>query len=151
LTPYRDRIDCSRWCFRAAVEENRGVIFLYGFFAWFLFMITAVINGAFREAYLIPTLGEGVGRFISTLILCALLIIEIVIFLAIAGDDESGGTLLGLGAMWLALTLCFEFGFGRLAARKTWQELLSDYNVFRGRIWPLVLLVIFLTPTIVGT
>ena len=78
------------------------MIFLYGFFAWFLLMITAVINGAFREAYLIPTLGEGVGRFISTLILCALLIIEIVIFLAIAGDDESGGTLLGLGAMWLA-------------------------------------------------
>ena len=40
---------------------------------------------------------------------------------------------------WLGLTVAFEFGFGRLVAKQSWEDLLSDYNVARGRTWPLVL------------
>jgi hypothetical protein len=41
--------------------------------------------------------------------------------------------------VWLGLTLAFEFGFGRLVAKQSWEQLLADYNVAAGRTWPLVL------------
>jgi len=44
-----------------------------------------------------------------------------------------------VGAQWLALTVAFEFGFGRLVAKQSWEELLADYNVTEGRTWPFVL------------
>jgi hypothetical protein len=35
-------------------------------------------------------------------------------------------------------------------AKKSWSELLADYDVLRGRVWPAVLLVILVTPVVVG-
>jgi hypothetical protein len=52
---------------------------------------------------------------------------------------RSRGEALAVGARWRTLTVAFEFGFGRLIARKPWRELLADYNLARGRTWPLVL------------
>jgi hypothetical protein len=51
-----------------------------------------------------------------------------------------------IGATWLALTVGFEFVFGRLVAKASWDELLADYNLARGRTWPLVLAWIGLGP-----
>ena len=127
------------------------MLYVYGLGAWLVFMVTAIANGAFRESMLIPRFGDQVGHWLSTAMLCTFLIVEIVVFLEIAGDGESRAELLGLGAMWLALTLAFEFGFGRFVEKKPWREMLADYNVFKGRVWPLVLLVILLTPVVVGT
>jgi hypothetical protein len=56
---------------------------------------------------------------------------------------------LGVGAGWLALTIAFEFGFGRLVAGQTWEELTADYNVAKGRTWPLVLVWIAVGPATV--
>ena len=55
-----------------------------------------------------------------------------------------------IGAVWLALTLLFEFGYGHFAAGKSWAELLADYNVLRGRVWPLVLLMTAPAPLLAG-
>jgi hypothetical protein len=44
-----------------------------------------------------------------------------------------------VGAAWLGLTIGFEFGFGRLVAKQSWERLLADYDVSAGRTWPLVL------------
>jgi hypothetical protein len=53
---------------------------------------------------------------------------------------------LRIGGAWLGLTVAFEFTFGRLVAKKPWRELAADYNVARGRLWPLVLAWIALGP-----
>ena len=127
------------------------MLFVYGLGAWLVFMVTAIANGAFRESLLIPRFGSQVGHWISTAMLCVLLVIEIVVFLAIAGNAESKAELLALGTMWLLLTLVFEFGFGHWVAKKPWSELLADYNVLEGRVWPAVLLVILLTPVVTGS
>jgi hypothetical protein len=55
---------------------------------------------------------------------------------------------LAVGAFWLALTLGFEFLVGHFVLRKSWQALLADYDVSRGRIWALVLLVTALAPLV---
>lgn len=44
-----------------------------------------------------------------------------------------------VGLAWVGLTICFEFGFGRLVMDRSWGELLADYDLTRGRTWPLVL------------
>ena len=56
---------------------------------------------------------------------------------------------LEVGAAWLALTVAFEFGFGRGVAHTSWDELLGDYDLRKGRLWPLVLAWIALGPAIV--
>ena len=44
-----------------------------------------------------------------------------------------------VGAGWLALTVLFEFGFGHYVDGKSWAELLADYDVAAGHLWPLAL------------
>jgi hypothetical protein len=53
-----------------------------------------------------------------------------------------------VGGLWLGLTLAFEFLVGHFVFRKPWAELLADYNLPAGRIWPLVLLVTFASPEV---
>jgi hypothetical protein len=60
------------------------------------------------------------------------------------------GEALGVGAAWVAMTVSFEFGFGRLVARQSWDELLADYDVREGRTWPLVLAWIAVGPAIIA-
>jgi hypothetical protein len=54
-----------------------------------------------------------------------------------------------VGMGWLALTVAFEFGFGRLVAKQSWDELLADYDVAEGRAWPFVLAWIGAGPALV--
>ncbi len=44
-----------------------------------------------------------------------------------------------VGATWVALTVAFEFGFGHYVAKQSWTTLLADYDLRRGRLWPLAL------------
>jgi hypothetical protein len=44
-----------------------------------------------------------------------------------------------IGAIWLVMTVAFEFLFFNYVGGKPWNQLLGDYNIFKGRLWPLVL------------
>jgi len=59
---------------------------------------------------------------------------------------QGRGEAIEAGALWLALTVGFEFGFGRVVAGKSWPELSADYDLRRGRLWPVVLASIVLGP-----
>jgi hypothetical protein len=54
-----------------------------------------------------------------------------------------------VGAAWTAMTIAFEFGFGRAVAKRSWTELLADYDVAEGRTWPFVLAWIAVGPAMV--
>ena len=56
---------------------------------------------------------------------------------------------LQIGGSWLALTVAFEFTFGRRVAKLSWQELLADCNLNEARTWPLVLAWLALGPEVV--
>ena len=125
-----------------------AMLLVYGLFAWFLFMVTGVVNGIFRGSRLQLTMSEYGAHVASTLLLCLALLIEMSLFLELVGE-RSQGWLIALGAMWALLTLGFEFGFGR-AVGQSWATLLENYNLLRGRIWPLVPIVLLLTPLLAG-
>jgi hypothetical protein len=61
----------------------------------------------------------------------------------------STATALEVGGAWVAMTVAFEFGFGRLVAKQSWEDLLADYDLAAGRTWPLVLAWIGLGPAVV--
>jgi hypothetical protein len=124
------------------------MLLVYGLGVWFLFMVTAIVNGVLRVSRLEPAMGEYQAHVVSTLLLCLALLVEISIFLDAVGD-YSQGSFIALGGMWTLLTLVFEFGFGR-AVGQSWPTLLQNYDLPHGRIWPLVLLVLLLTPPLAG-
>lgn len=54
-----------------------------------------------------------------------------------------------IGGAWLVLTVAFEFTFGRLVAKKSWRELTGEYNLTKGRTWPVVLAWLVIGPAVV--
>jgi hypothetical protein len=53
---------------------------------------------------------------------------------------------LEIGGAWVVLTVFFEFGFGHWVDRKSWAELLDNYDIAEGHPWLLVLLWIGVGP-----
>ncbi|MBA3855089.1 MAG: hypothetical protein C0503_11795 [Gemmatimonas sp.] len=59
--------------------------------------------------------------------------------------DTPTPTLWMMSATLVALTAAYEFTVGRLGGQ-SWSALLANYAIWRGRLWPLVLLTLGLTP-----
>ena len=105
---------------------------------WAGILVLAVINGAVREAVLIPALGHTYALILSGVLLMSL--IFVITYLSLPWLDTRKTTqLIVIGFGWLFLTLAFEFSFGLLQG-KSISELLDAYTFNDGNIWPLVLL-----------
>ena len=120
-------------------------IFLKAAALWFAVLALAMANGIAREKVLVPAIGPFAALVASGIILSAC-----VFLVALAAAPWYGRLSsmrwLGVGVFWLAMTLAFEFGFGRLVQHKGWTELFEAYTLKGGNIWPLVLLVVLLAP-----
>lgn len=120
------------------------------FVIWIALLGLAIANGGVRAAVLIPRLGETAGRALSTLTLSlAILVLTWVSLRWI--HPLSSRDLWRIGGFWLALTVAFEFIAGHFLFRKSWSELLADYNLSAGRIWVLVLVVTALAPYLIAS
>jgi hypothetical protein len=113
---------------------------------WLAIAALAVVNGALREAVLIPLLGRTPGLVLSGVLLCALILWITVLALPWLGVRRRW-QLIGIGAAWFVLTLVFEFSLGRLQG-KSWLMLLEAYTFKDGNVWPLVLLVTLAAPVL---
>lgn len=60
-------------------------------------------------------------------------------------DRVQDRTLARMGEAWLVGTILFEFAPGS-SRGMSWEEMLHDYNIAAGRLWPVVLLVIAVSP-----
>ena len=104
---------------------------------WILLLFVAVANGTVRGALLEPRVSERTAHQISSVTL-PLLIVLVAVALVLAPGARSDRTLLEVGALWLMLTVPFEFVFGRTRGLP-WERLLADYDLSKGRLWVLVL------------
>ena len=112
---------------------------------WFAVLVLAALNGAAREAWILPRFGDRVGRALSTVILCGL--VYLTTWLTIGWiHPTTAAEAFRVGALWLVLTLAFEFLAGRYAFGQDWAVMLEDYDLSRGRIWIAVLIVVLLAP-----
>lgn len=116
---------------------------------WVLLMILAMLNGTVRVFGITPYAGERVGHWISTVMLCVLILAATwygSTWLAPKGTMDAWR----VGGLWLILTLAFEFLAGHYVFEKPWEQLLADYNLMNGRIWVLVLITTLLAPRLVS-
>jgi hypothetical protein len=118
--------------------------------AWPGAAMIGVANGVAREATYGKRLPELAAHQLSTVTAIAAFAMY---FRALdrrwpITDD---GQALAIGAAWLSMTVGFEFGFGRLVAKASWEEMLAEYDLARGRTWPLVLAWIGFGPKITRT
>lgn len=112
---------------------------------WGLLMMVAIANGAFREGFLVPRIGGPAAHLLSTAMLCAAILLVTAAWIRWI-RPEAASLALRIGALWLALVLAFEFGFGHFVAGKPWSALLADYDLARGRFWLAVPLVTAAAP-----
>ena len=118
------------------------------FIHWLLLLTSAVLNGTVRQALLVPAIGEHAGHIVSTVALAG--IIFVVGWLTSAWLNlVSWREAWLVGSVWLVLTVAFEFLGGHFLFGTPWPKLLADYDLTRGRMWIVVLVVTALTPPIV--
>ncbi|SCC95789.1 conserved membrane hypothetical protein [Thiomonas sp. X19] len=115
----------------------------FGF--WLVILAWAFLNGGFHELVLTPWLGSSWAPLASGLLLSLFIFMTAHVAVPRLSPTHSG-QLLAVGFMWLLLTLCFEFVFGRIIQGKSWTALLHAYAFEGGNVWPLALLVVLLGP-----
>ena len=125
-------------------------VFLYSVGIWLLLLVLAIVNAGIREAFYKPKLGDNLGHAISSIIAIGYTLIITYFFVNYIKVSVTKIDLLLIGALWLTLTVVFEFGFGHYVMGHSWKYLLADYNIFKGRLWSLVLLVTFVSPLFWG-
>jgi hypothetical protein len=106
--------------------------------AWLGGVVIGVGNGVLRQAAYADRLGERAAHNVSGLTGVTAFAAYFA-WLQRRWPLPDGRTARAVGGQWLALTVAFEFGFGRLVAKQSWAELLADYDVAAGRTWPFVL------------
>lgn len=119
------------------------------FGVWLLLAVVMSANGVFRELVLRDTLGEETAGYVSIALgLLMILGVTSLFFRKLAG--LSTRQLVGIGALLVGLTVAFEFLFGHYVDGKPWSELAAAYAFWQGELWPVVLVVLGLTPLIWG-
>jgi len=122
------------------------MIVTYGL-AWVPMVLIAIVNGALREAWYGPYLGELRAHQVSTLtavLLFGLYIGALTYIWPLTASVQA----VTIGVIWLALTVGFEMLFGHYVLGHPWGRLLHDSNIFTGRVWIAVPLWITVAPAI---
>jgi membrane protease YdiL (CAAX protease family) len=116
---------------------------------WLVIVCFAVSNGILRENILAPRLGETFALPLSGLTLSIIVFVVAYFSFNFIGAKAST-TCIFIGIQWVLMTLAFEFIFGLFVADKSWSELLQVFNIARGNLFLLVLVVTLISPSIVA-
>jgi len=117
---------------------------------WLILFVVMFANGAIRVLVLQPQLGEAFARQVASLSGVALVLLVSWLFVRVSPEARSA-QLWWVGVAWFSATVAFEFLFGRIVSGLSWQALLADYNILRGRLWSLILISVCLGPWFWGT
>ena len=115
--------------------------------AWLVMLVVSVLNGIARDVGYGRELDPLVAHQLSTLYGMTLLGVVIGAY-AWRWPFASAAEAWRAGCLWLALTVAFEFIFFRYVTGHSWSELLANYDLAAGRLWPLLLLWIALAPAV---
>lgn len=111
---------------------------------WVVILLLAITNGSLRDLVLVDILGPTAARFVSGVVLCAVIIAAATLSARWLGPLSLGSRWY-IGTLWLVLTLGFELIVG-YTQHLSWQRLLDAYTFQGGNLWPLVLVTTFIAP-----
>jgi hypothetical protein len=116
--------------------------------AWVGAPVLAIVNGAIRELVYKDQVVPSTADQISVVPLIALLGLYFWILQRrwpLATRREA----LSIGAVWAAMSVLFEFGFGHYVEGDSWADLFRTYDVTAGNLWILIPLSIAAGPVTV--
>ncbi len=115
--------------------------------AWFAMLLVSVANGALRDFTYGRYLPELLAHQLSTL--SGIVLLGGVIYLFVRRwPPASARQALSIGLFWMVLTVAFEFLFFHYAGGHSWGELLANYDLPGGRLWPVLLAWVAFAPYI---
>ncbi|MBF6056752.1 MULTISPECIES: hypothetical protein [Thiomicrorhabdus] len=126
-----------------------SVLFLKTSFIWLVIAALAIANGAFREKVLIAYLGEKAALPLSGLSLSLIVFLTAYLLFSLIGIYKRKVYFI-IGFQWVIMTLIFEFLFAHFVVGKTWIDILQTFNVFKGDLFVVVLVVSFFSPFIIA-
>ena len=116
--------------------------------AWIPMVFIAIGNGVARDL--------GYGKYLTTLRAHQLSTLTAAILFSIYAwvierhwPLESAAQAILVGGIWLVLTIAFEFVFGYYVAKHSWAKIVAAYDLRKGQVWPLLLLWLFVLPSLV--
>ena len=112
---------------------------------WFPMLAIAIGNGALRELTYRKVMPELRAQQLSTLI-GALLMGVFIWFVIRAWPPATQLAALEIGILWQGLTVAFECFLGLVLQKRPLSEVLGNYDLRKGHLWPLFLLWITLAP-----
>jgi hypothetical protein len=115
---------------------------------WLTLMAVESIHGVLRRLFLEPLLGDLRARQVS--VFTGAVLIALVFWFTIKWlGPLPVKRWWQLGLLWLVMTLAFEIGLGR-AAGLSWDRIASDFDLRRGGLLGIGMLVILVAPRILA-
>lgn len=112
---------------------------------WLVLIAIEVIHGTLRSIFLVPVVGDFRSRQIGVFS-GSILIFAVTYLLVPTLRTTEKKPLIQIGALWLVLTLAFEFSFGHFVFGRSWADLGSDYDIFHGGFLLLGMAVLMFAP-----
>lgn len=122
-------------------------IILRGMVVWCGIIIVEVCHGIARTVFLAPVVGDVRARQIAVFTGSILILIVAASFIGWIRPARVGEAV-AVGVVWLLLTLAFEIAFGRYVVHAPWARIASDYDLLRGGLLPIGLVVLTMAPLI---
>ena len=111
---------------------------------WMLIMVAETGHGLVREVFIAPVIGGLRARQLGILVGCVIIFVIAWLTARWMGATTSRQQF-KVGALWVILTLLFEFALGR-ATGISWAHILTNYNPARGGYMVAGLAFLFLAP-----
>jgi hypothetical protein len=114
---------------------------------WLLVMVVEFVHGTLRWILLRPHVGDfrsgQIGVFTGSV-----LFLLVVYFCEPWMKLRSAADCLRVGALWLGMTLAFEWSFGHYVMGRSWESIAAEYNLLRGGLMPIGLVIFAMSPWI---
>jgi len=111
---------------------------------WLLIIVVESVHGVLRNLFVAPAIGDFESRQAGVFIGSALILL--IAWLTAPWLNLNGrAQFAGVGLLWVGLTLVFEFSLG-VAMGLSWERITSDYNIAKGGLLPLGLVVMAIAP-----
>lgn len=111
---------------------------------WLLLAVLMPLNGAIREFGFKRLMPDAAAEVLSVATGIAI-ILATTRWLFRIRAETGVATLAAYSVVLVGLTVAYEFGIGRVGG-KSWTELLANYAIWDGKLWPLVLVALACTP-----
>jgi branched-subunit amino acid ABC-type transport system permease component len=117
--------------------------------AWLAILPFMIANGIFRELVVKQAVADRAAEAISVALGIVIMLL-LTRFLLRPLSGKATSQLVRASIVLVALTVTFEFLFGHYVDGRSWSELLENYEIWNGRLWPVALAALAFMPFLWG-